>query len=55
MKTNFAFWIFIGIAAGTALGLIVSNIVAGVSCSCAIGNLPVLFSKRKIRAHTRVK
>jgi len=46
MKTSFAFWILMGVAVGTMLGLILTNIVAGVSCCCAIGNLPVLFMKR---------
>jgi len=53
MKTNFAFWILLGIVTGTALGFAESNIVAGVCCCTAIGNLPVLFAKRKVRCHAQ--
>jgi hypothetical protein len=47
MRTNFTVWILIGAVAGTTLGLVISNIIAGVSCCCAIANLPVLFAKKK--------
>jgi hypothetical protein len=47
MKINFALWILMGVVAGITLGVLVKNIVAGVSCCCAIRNLPVLFAKRK--------
>jgi hypothetical protein len=55
MKRNFAFWILIGAIAGAALGLLIGNIIAGVSCCCAIGNLPVLFTKRKLKITQHAK